>query len=83
MTALGAEGTRKWYPFEGGGEGSVLEGGRMEIVGGRVCTDAELYSRDGIVSSLWWLSTTQWWLCAARGGCDFDPLVVVFSPWRR
>ena len=55
MTALGAEGTRKWYPFEGGGEGSVLEGVRMEIVGGRVCTDAELYGRDGVGSG----STTE------------------------
>ena len=39
---LQCEGTRRWYPFEGGCKGSVLEGGGMEIVGGRVCTDAEV-----------------------------------------
>ena len=43
MAILGAEGTKRWYPFEGGCEDSVLEGGGMELVEGRACMDAEVY----------------------------------------
>ena len=32
MTTLGAEGTRRWYPFEGGCEDSVLEGGGWRLL---------------------------------------------------
>ena len=37
MATVGAKGTRRCYPFEGGCEGSVLQGGGVELVEGRAC----------------------------------------------